>query len=87
MARGESGRIVIEIDPEQKDTLYNAITKNGLTLKNWFIQQATQYLSERDQMLKATVVSERSKYYEAKVKPAVTSGAKNKNKHLKQKLK
>jgi hypothetical protein len=50
MARGESGRIVLEIDPSQKGELYSALTKDGLTLKNWFLKQAEQYLRDRFQM-------------------------------------
>jgi hypothetical protein len=50
MARGESGRIVLEIDPSQKDNLYTALTKDGMTLKDWFLRQASQYLSDRAQM-------------------------------------
>ena len=50
MARGESGRIVLEIHPSQKDDLYSALTKDGLTLKDWFLLQAAQYLREREQI-------------------------------------
>jgi hypothetical protein len=49
MARGESGRIVLEIDPSEKEELYNAVTKDGLTLKDWFLRKATEYLRERNQ--------------------------------------
>ena len=43
MARGESGRIVIEIDPELKRRLYAALAVSGLTLKDWFIFAAEKY--------------------------------------------
>lgn len=49
MARGESGRIVLEIDPSEKEELYNAVTKDGMTLKDWFLRKATEYLRERNQ--------------------------------------
>jgi hypothetical protein len=49
MARGESGRIVLEIDPTEKQELYNALTRDGMTLKDWFLRRATEYLRERDQ--------------------------------------
>jgi hypothetical protein len=49
MARGESGRIVLEIDPSEKGELYTALTKDGMTLKDWFLRQASQYLRERNQ--------------------------------------
>ncbi len=49
MARGESGRIVLEIDPSKKEELYNAVIKDGMTLKDWFLRKATEYLRERNQ--------------------------------------
>lgn len=49
MARGESGRIVLEIDPAEKQELYNAVTRDGMTLKDWFLRKATEYLRERGQ--------------------------------------
>ena len=49
MARGESGRIVLEIDPAEKQELYNAVTRDGMTLKDWFLRRATEYLRERGQ--------------------------------------
>jgi len=49
MARGDSGRIVLEIDPAEKQELYNAVTRDGMTLKDWFLRQATDYLRERGQ--------------------------------------
>ena len=50
MARGESGRIVVEIDPEQKEALYSALRRRGLTLKDWFLMQAASYLQEEHQL-------------------------------------
>jgi hypothetical protein len=44
MARGKSGRIVLEVDPELKNELYSAISKKGITLKDWFIDSAEQYI-------------------------------------------
>jgi hypothetical protein len=49
MARGESGRIVLEIDPAEKRELYSAVTRDGMTLKDWFLRRATEYLRDRDQ--------------------------------------
>jgi hypothetical protein len=49
MARGESGRIVLEIDPAEKQELYSALTRDGMTLKDWFLRRATEYLREREQ--------------------------------------
>lgn len=45
-----SGRLVIEIDPELKDELYTALNKEGLNLKQWFLLNTEQYLSNRSQM-------------------------------------
>jgi uncharacterized protein YjhX (UPF0386 family) len=49
MARGESGRIVLEIDPTEKHELYSALTRDGMTLKDWFLRRATEYMRERGQ--------------------------------------
>jgi len=46
MAKGQSGRVVIELDPDLKRDLYSILDKDGLTLKNWFIGQAELYVSE-----------------------------------------
>lgn len=43
MARGESGRIVIEVDPVLKRELYAALAIAGSTLKDWFIRSAEGY--------------------------------------------
>lgn len=72
MARGESGRIVLEIDPSQKEDLYSALAKDGLTLKDWFLRQATQYLCDKDQLLlfDLPVVAEKRTPYEGKPESA-----------------
>jgi len=49
MARGESGRIVIEVDPEQKRRLYAALALSGSTLKDWFIKNASDYCEVSNQ--------------------------------------
>ena len=49
MAIGESGRIVIEVDPQLKRAFYSALTERGLTLKDWFINEAERYVEERRQ--------------------------------------
>jgi len=43
MARGESGRIVIEIDPALKRELYAALAMSGSTLKDWFVRSAEEH--------------------------------------------
>lgn len=50
MAKGSSGRIVIEVEPEIKHELYDALSKEGLTLKDWFLKNADSFLKDRGQM-------------------------------------
>ena len=49
MAKGQSGRVVIELDPQLKRDLYSALASDGSTLKAWFIRVAETYLTERQQ--------------------------------------
>lgn len=50
MAKGNSGRIVIEIDPSFKDELYTALKKEELNMKEWFLTSAKEFLKNRSQM-------------------------------------
>ena len=50
MPRGNSGRIVLEIDSELKQELYETLGKDGMSLKKWFLGQARDYLSTRGQL-------------------------------------
>lgn len=50
MAQGQSGRLVIEVDPAFKRRLYSALASDGLTLKAWFMRGAKTYLDERASM-------------------------------------
>lgn len=45
MARGKSGRIVLEINPATKRNLYLALEKNQVTLKDWFVETANSYIA------------------------------------------
>lgn len=47
MAKGQSGRIVVEVDPALKRELYGALAVNDSTLKEWFIEQAKKYLNNK----------------------------------------
>jgi len=89
MARGDSGRIVLEIDPLQKDELYTAIARDGLTLKDWFLRQADQYLRNQDQfpLFGTPVVSEKPARYSAKAKPIKVTYAQTKSNRTKTNLK
>jgi hypothetical protein len=56
MARGDSGKIVLEIEPAEKEKLYSAVKRDGLTMKDWFLQQMASYLDR-------SVVAERRAAY------------------------
>lgn len=47
MAKGDSGRIVLEIDPELKKDLYAVLAMEQQTLKEWFILRAESHISEK----------------------------------------
>lgn len=47
MARGPSGRVVIEVEPELKRELHAALVAEGTTLKDWFIAHALEHLRAR----------------------------------------
>ena len=49
MSRGNSGRIVLEVDTSIKDALYIALAKQKLTLKDWFLVQCTQFIHDTNQ--------------------------------------
>lgn len=44
MARGPSGRLVLEISPEVKRRLHSRLAGEGRSLKEWFLEQAQEYL-------------------------------------------
>jgi hypothetical protein len=48
MAIGSSGRVVIELNPETKKRIHDVVRERererGLTLREWFLQQAEQDL-------------------------------------------
>ena len=48
MARGNSGRLVIEIDPLMKQELYAALGQKGLNMKEWFLMNAKVYLRKNN---------------------------------------
>ncbi len=87
MVRGESGRIVLEIDPSQKEKLYSALKKEGLTLKDWFLRQAGLYVRDqvRIPVTGVSAVSEdqtlyRSKPQQSAVSPSNAKGSRAKAK-------
>lgn len=64
MPRGKSGRIVLEIDPELKRQLYLSLEKNQKTLKEWFIENASDYVVEENVL--QLLVAEPNKKYKGK---------------------
>jgi len=49
MARGPSGRIVVELEPALKQDLHAALAADNTTLKEWVEAQANAYLDQRSQ--------------------------------------
>jgi hypothetical protein len=49
MAKGTSGRIVVEIEPTLKRRLYSSLAMENLTLKQWFILEAEKYLQRQNE--------------------------------------
>lgn len=49
MARGRSGRVVLEIDPELKRQLYATLESKQQTMKEWFIQEAEGLINREKQ--------------------------------------
>jgi hypothetical protein len=49
MSRGPSGRIVLEVDPELKRLLYVELARERLTLKDWFVRTAEQFVRAQNE--------------------------------------
>jgi hypothetical protein len=49
MAVGRSGRVVIEIEPTFKRELRAALERDGVSMKDWFLEQARRYLERGGQ--------------------------------------
>ena len=49
MSVGNSGRIVIEIDPELKQELHAVLRLEGTNLKAWFLAHVEEFLAEKGQ--------------------------------------
>ena len=52
MAIGSSGRIVIDLTPEEKSALHAAVRAKGLSFKSWVLQKASEDFPE---LTKATI--------------------------------
>lgn len=62
MAKGNSGRIVLEVDLELKKTLYSILALEQQTLKDWFINQAYQYIDEQKSDLIKNISKEKNEF-------------------------
>ncbi len=49
MSIGASGRIVIEIEPDLKRQLYAVLTREGMTLKDWFLRESQAHIANANQ--------------------------------------
>lgn len=47
MSIGKSGRVVVEIEPELKQQLHNALRKEGTNLKAWFLENVDHFLAQK----------------------------------------
>lgn len=47
MSKSESGRIVLEVDPNLKKTLYSVLALEQKSLKDWFISAAKQHIKNK----------------------------------------
>ncbi len=50
MPVSRSGRVVIEIDPDLKAELHEALKIDGISLKDWFLSNVNSYLTDRVQL-------------------------------------
>ena len=44
MARGPSGRVIVEVEPALKRALHARLVVDGRSLKDWFLECAESYL-------------------------------------------
>ena len=51
MARGPSGRVIIEMEPSLKRALHARLVAEGRSLKDWFLECAESYLDPAQQSL------------------------------------
>lgn len=61
---------MLEVDPNEKQDLYDALGRDGLTLKDWFLSQARNYLQNRNQTEMFLMVAEPQAQFGAKRKKA-----------------
>jgi len=49
MSIGNSGRVVIEMEPEQKKQLHAVLRLEGKNLKSWFLEHVEELLEQHGQ--------------------------------------
>jgi hypothetical protein len=49
MARGPSGRIVVDLDPALKREFHAALAADGTTFKEWLLVRVSAYFEDRQQ--------------------------------------
>lgn len=47
MAKSESGRMVLEVEPELKKALYLVLAMEQKTLKDWFVDKVQKHVCEK----------------------------------------
>ena len=47
MPKANSGRIVVDVDPDLKRRLYSVLAMDNSTLKDWFIRSAEKYIDKK----------------------------------------
>ncbi len=64
MPVGQGPRIIIEIDHEFKKALYDELKSDGMSMKDWFLGHAREYLESKSpqQSLLDTDKTPRSEY-------------------------
>ena len=62
MAQGSSGRVVIDLEPEFKQILHETLKSKGISLKQWFLEQAETLCEEHRQPPLALVAEEPVRY-------------------------
>ena len=50
MSQGPSGRIVVEIDSLRKRRLYERLSSEGLTFKEWLLRHVDAYVGDEGQV-------------------------------------
>ncbi len=50
MARGPSGRLVVDFDPALKREFHAALAADGTNFKEWILARVAEYLEHRQQM-------------------------------------